>query len=266
MCHKNRYDSNEVRPLRKQPSAHNCVLNCSSYALTDTETSGPCAGDSLSAFLEQEHFLLKVLSHVLEDGLHECRLVCRRWRDACGKLPVRLARISLRNMQEAAEKFPKAERLSMLECIRSVDVIETIVPQLPRLANLKDLSLYLDGKSIDLRNLVACFSSMQHLGSLSLYTTHEDTLHCFVHDLRYLTKLTSLSLDHKCVLHNDLDPNSCVQGLRQLAMPFRLLINRRGKLVFPMLMGLTSLFIKFARVPEQSPYNLQVCQSLDLFV
>ena len=256
-----------MRPLRKQPSAHNCVLNCSSHALTDTETSGPCAGDSLSAFLEQEHFLLKVLSHVLEDGLHECRLVCRRWRDACGKLPVRLTTISLHNMQEAAEKFPKAQTLYVFARVGNGDVIEThVAPQLKRFEYLHDLSLLLSGYSVDMRSLVACFSSMQHLGSLSLYTTHEDTLHCFVHDLRYLTKLTSLFLDHKCVLHNDLDPNSCVQGLRQLAMPFRLLINRRGKLVFPMLTGLTSLFIKFARVPEQSPYNLQVCQSLDLFV
>ena len=231
------------------------------------ENRGPCVGAPLSAFLEQEHFLLKVLTHLVEDSLHECRRVCRRWRDACGKLPVKLGNVYSDELQTAVDLFPETERLGMREWISSVDIIEThIVPQLPRLANLKDLSLYLDGVSIDLRSLVACFSSMQHLGSLSLYTTHEDTLHCFVHDLRYLTKLTSLFLDHNCVLHNDLDPNSCVQGLRQLTIPFHLLINERGEFVFPMLTGLTSLVIGGGRDPEQFPYNLQVCQSLDLFV
>ena len=245
-----------------------------SDAFTDMESSDchrvdPVTGSekTLSDLLEQEYFLLKVLAYVVEDGLHECRRVCRRWRDACGKLPVKLDRVFADTLQKAADLFPEAERLSMREWISSVDVIEThIVPQLPRLANLKHLSLYLNGESIDLRNLVACFSSMQHLGSLSLYITHEDTLHCFVHDLRYLTKLTSLLLDHNCVLYNDLDPNSCVQGLCQLTIPFHLLINGRGEFVFPMLTGLTNLIIRGATDPEQFPYNLQVCQSLDLFV
>ena len=50
---------------------------------------------SLGALLEQEYFLLKVLVYVVEDGLHECRFVCRQWRDACGKLPVKLERVPL---------------------------------------------------------------------------------------------------------------------------------------------------------------------------
>ena len=44
----------------------------------------------LESVLEYEQFLLKVLACVMTDGLRECRLVCRQWRDVCGKLPVRL--------------------------------------------------------------------------------------------------------------------------------------------------------------------------------
>ena len=227
------------------------------------ETSGLRASDLLIVLLEDEYFLLKVLAHLVEDGLHECRLVCRRWRDACGKLPVKLDSMCLDKLQRLADMFPKAETLSISKIVHDADVIEReVVPQLPRLKNLNSLCVFFFGESLDLRNLVACFSSMQHLKSLQLWNTNEDTLHCLIHGLHYLKHLTSLVLNHICVLQNNVDPNSRVQGLRELSMPFELLINRRGELVFPMLTGLTSLNIdRFSHIePQQPPRNLQVCQ------
>ena len=252
------------------PNAHSCVLRRSSVALTDTETSGPCAGNYLSAFLEQEHFLLKVLAYVVEDGLHECRLVCRRWRDACGKLPVRLNRVSLHNMQEAAEKFPKAQTLYMSGWVNNENVIEThVVPQLKRFEYLYDLSLLLSGYSIDMRNLIACLSSMQNLEFLELCICHEDTLQYFIHDLRYLTKLTSLRLSHECASVDDLVPSSCVTGLRELHTAIELLANDWNELVFPMLTGLTSLSVYDDwEFKDTKPYvrDLQVYQLLHSIV
>ena len=217
--------------------------------------------ESLGALLEDEHFLLKVLVYVVEDGLHECRLVCRQWRDACGKLPVKLGRVPLDKLQKAADLFPKAKTMRIDVTIYSTGPIETLtISHLPRLENLNHFSLHIYGKYVD-RNLIACFSSMQHLRSLRLNITAEDTLHCFVHDLHYLKNLTSLYLIHTCHLWNDLEPNSSVQGLSQLEISHESLINRRGELVFPMLSGLTSLDVyhRSNSDPRQFPPNLQVC-------
>ena len=113
--------------------------------------------ESLGALLEQEYFLLKVLVYVVEDGLHECRLVCRRWRDACGKLPVKLGRVSLDKLEKAADLFPKAKTLRMDERIYSTGPIKTLtISHLPRLENLNDFSLHIYGDYVD-RNLIACF-------------------------------------------------------------------------------------------------------------
>ena len=247
-------------------------------AVRDIKSSGSCEVDrdtgsdkSLSVLLEEEYFLLKVLSYVVEDGLHECRLVCRRWRDACGKLPVqlRMKGIPSAKLSKAADLFPETKTLNLCEWTLSADVIERhVVTHLPRLKNLKHFSLFLYGESIDLRNLVACFSLMQHLRLLRLLIQHEDTLHCLIHDLSHLQNLTSLSLSHNFVLQNDLDPNSCVQGLSRLGTAIELLINRRGELVFPTLTGLTSLIVYGGDTGEPPRFsrNLQVRQSLDLFV
>ena len=263
------------------------MLPRSSDGLTDAENSGPYVGDQLSAFLEQEHFLLKVLANLVEDdGLHECRLVCRRWRDACGKLPVKLKSMSLDKLQRAAEMFPEAKTLIIIESIHDTDVIEThIVPHLQRLENLNHLSLCLNsiqigtlylvepidqrnlGEPIDQRNLVACMLSMHRLRFLQVQTDQEDTLQCLIRGLRHLANLTSLSLAHNGVLQNDLDTDDCVTGLRQLGIPANLLINSQGELIFPMLTGLTGLFIggNFG-YPQPLPRNLQVCQLLCSFV
>ena len=40
--------------------------------------------------LSQEQFLSRVLCHLVDDGLHECRRVCRQWRDVCNRLPLKL--------------------------------------------------------------------------------------------------------------------------------------------------------------------------------
>ena len=49
-------------------------------------------------------------------------LVCRQWRDACGKLPVKLERVPLDKLQKAADLFPKAKTLRMDETIYTTGV------------------------------------------------------------------------------------------------------------------------------------------------
>ena len=217
---------------------------------------------SLGALLEQEYFLLKVLAYVMADGLHECRLTCRKWRDACRKLPVKLGRVPLERLSKAVDLFPEAKALSMNVWILNPDVLGMhMISHLLRLENLNHLSLFVYDQFIDLRYLVTCFSSMQHLRSLCLKISREGTLHCLIHDLHYLRTLTSLYLIHTCHLWNDLEPNSSVQGLSQLETGFKLLVNKRGELVFPKLTRLTSLDVyhRSNSDPRQFPPNLQVC-------
>ena len=222
--------------------------------------------ESLGALLEDEHFLLKVLAYVVEDGLHECRLVCRQWRDACGKLPVELGKVSLDNLQKVADLFPEAKTLSMRVGIRSAEVIEIYtIPQLLRLENLNHLSLFLHPLWVDSQYLIECFSSMQHLRFLRLRITCSDTLCCLIDDLHYLKNLTSLRLDHDFFLQSDLEPNSDVRGLRHLEISLALLVNGRGELILPSLTRLTSLICIHDRhdeLPYAYPRNLQVCQRL----
>ena len=206
--------------------------------------------------------------HIVEDGLHECRLVCRRWRDACRRLPVKLGEILLPSdrLERAAELFPEADKLTIAIGIDDDNIEEAhIIPHLLRLKNLKHFSPVFCGGDIDLQNLVvACLPSIQHLQSLKLWIEHEDTLICFINNLRYLKNLTSLCFGHRCSLRKDLDPDSEVRGLRNLKTDFGLLVNRRNELVFPMLTGLTSLIIhgpSFRRA-DTFALNLQVCQLL----
>ena len=64
---------------------------------------------------EYEDLLLKTLTCLMEDGLHECRLVCRRWRDACRRLPVTIqpgiAFDASKVVKMATERFPNATAL-----------------------------------------------------------------------------------------------------------------------------------------------------------
>lgn len=61
----------------------------------------------LASLFELDYFLIAVLGYLVEHGLHECRRACRKWRDVCNKLPVRL-RVPEEKIPVAAEKFPNA--------------------------------------------------------------------------------------------------------------------------------------------------------------
>jgi len=62
----------------------------------------------LSTLLEQDYYLTKVLGYLLDDGLHECRRVCRKWYDVCNRMPVKLGRISVEEIPAIVNKFPNA--------------------------------------------------------------------------------------------------------------------------------------------------------------
>ena len=206
---------------------------------------------------EHEDMLLKTLTCVMEDGLHECRRVCRRWRDACGKLPVELRGIHPDQLQRVVSLFPKAVSLTFGRRLVSEDTIEGLaIPQLSRLKNLQHLHLSYH-KLERSGSLVTCLPMMDRLQSLSLWMDR-DVLGDVVQALRRLTNLESLCLAVYCSEQTDLEPVTEIRGVRELKVDVQLIVNKRGELLFPSLTRLTSFYIAGGSLGVDTPFTIDL--------
>lgn len=66
----------------------------------------------IAAILENEYYLEKVLFHVVDDGIHDCRQVCRKWNKVCKKLPVRLLYTRLHQVYGLETIFPNVTSIA----------------------------------------------------------------------------------------------------------------------------------------------------------
>ena len=76
----------------------------------DTDDSG-----SQSALFQNDDLLKKILSYVVGNGICECRRVCRRWREVCRGLPMRLCLAPSTDAPTLAVTFPSAESASFFD-------------------------------------------------------------------------------------------------------------------------------------------------------
>lgn len=67
----------------------------------------------LGEILQRDDYLSKVLECLIDDGLEDCRLVCRRWNSVCNKLPVKLTVKDPTNTKAVGQIFPNARSLSL---------------------------------------------------------------------------------------------------------------------------------------------------------
>ena len=234
---------------------------CSEDAQNIVESPPITAADSertLGVLLdEHEDLLLKTLTCVMEDGLHECRRVCRRWRDACGKLPVELRGIHPDQLQRVVSLFPKAVSLKLERVSGGENTVEgQVIPQLSRLKNLQHLHLSYT-KLEKAGSLVTCLPMMDRLQSLSLWM-EKDVLGDVVQALRRLTNLESLCLAVYCSEQTDLEPVTEIRGLRELKIAVQLIVNKRGELLFPSLTRLTSLYIAGGSLGIHTPFTIDL--------
>ena len=191
---------------------------------------------------EHEDLLLKTLTCVMEDGLHECRRVCRRWRDACRKLPVELFSVHPDKLHRMIDLFPEAVLLVLGISSGGEDNVEKqAIPQLSRLKNLQHLHLSYN-KLGSAGSLVTCLPTLDRLQSLALWL-EKDMSGDVVQALGYLTNLESLSIDISRFDQTDLEPVTELRGLRNLTIGVQLIVNERGELLFPSLTRLTCLCI-----------------------
>ena len=197
---------------------------------------------TLDALLEEQYFLHKVLVHVTDDGLHECRRVCRLWREVCSTLPVSIQRTRPAEVSTVIREFPRATSLDVGRPASYTDVTVTrALPLLSELPKLRHLHLYLQLDRATPATLPTCFESMHCLRHLSVEIEDEMTYHIAMDAIRNLKQLERLHVDVITAIRLDPHPITELRGLRSLSAPFTVLVGRKGKLLFPFLTQLTGL-------------------------
>ena len=237
---------------RKQTSSQTAANN------VDTQSSEPQPGSKLIAsLLDDDDFLSSILAALVDDGLHECRRVCRRWRDACDALPLKFALIDKREVQRITEKFPNASDVSVtaslpvnsfsrpppLSSLRD-QFLGTWFDSLTRLPRLRRLSI----KTIHFTDFLCddqepLFLPLVQLRSLSIRSLDDHHIDVFFFAVRVLTNLTSLQLftDDRSIQSINATPVTELQRLKELEIAEDLSCNEAGRFMFPGAAQLTHL-------------------------
>lgn len=106
---------------------------------------------------------LRVLSHLIDDGLHECRRVCRSCREACRKLPVHLSISELDHLHQLAQEFPHAASLSLT----TPQDLLPLIQNLDALQNLTEFHLLSQEQEVTAVQLVTLMRSVEGIQSLT---------------------------------------------------------------------------------------------------
>ncbi len=209
---------------------------------------------------EHEDLLFRVLSCVMDDGLHECRRVCRRWHDLCGQLPVKLNQECQYRLDEAAGLFPGAVSLEIESSFDSDDVLGRLeMQQSSQLRKLRNLSLYATSANPDVKSLTTLFPSADRLSSLDLLVNQKDSLDDIFRALPFFRNLDALIIHVAGFIQTDLAPITELRGLGYLRTGFPVIFNSRGELLFPSLTRLTHLHLRSVDQPEpRTSFSLQV--------
>ena len=221
----------------------------SRFQTTSQRPRATQAHDCLCALLDQEDYLSKVLGCLIDDGLHECRRVCRKWRNVCSALPVHLIRVPWEHLPDTHLTFPKAASLS----VATKTMCRGLPEFLPSLTNIRRLTL--TGMSlwhctclrqIFPRQLCDHLPSLPQLESLTLEGVLEHTSAFLSLTADHLTRLTQLKIDLKLGSGWDMEPLFQVRKLRSLSLDLNHLFTTNGSLTFPSLTRLTRLEVTYA--------------------
>ena len=128
----------------------------------------PTSSCELASLLEDESTLLMVFEHLVEHGLQNCRLVCRRWYEACKQFPVELGKIVDIKQLEMFSAFPNATSVSS-DSSRYIPAVALF----ERLSSLNDLtSLSLQCHNAFHKGKVSpSFQSVAHLTDLRIFNS-----------------------------------------------------------------------------------------------
>ena len=204
--------------------------------------------EKLANLLSQKYFLSKILIHLIDSRLHECRRVCRLWCEVCNQLPVKLKLSLNENVAAVSDIFPNAA-VSLEVRADAADeddgFVETLLAScMSSLRNIRHLVL---GQTVEwpllLDKLEPNTESLQSLLSLSVELTNQLNHSTTLDFLKFLTALTALTLEGEPEDVQNSDPITEIQNLKSLAISLPFLANRNGRLLFAASSQLTRLDI-----------------------
>lgn len=212
------------------------------------------AHEGLADFLTHEHFLRPVLLHLIDHGLHECRLVCRMWNDVVKTLPVKLLDVPRNQRSQLGQVFPEAGSLAR---VRGFVELQDLVDLLRQLPELKTIELY-HFHLAPSPELEASRSILERLESLAIRLLGLSSVFAenFIHVLPLCTNLTRLEMNfcHASFRLNVLAAEKfhTLKKIQDLCAPM-LFLDDNGRYMFPSLTNLkrvriaedSDLFMKF---------------------
>ena len=189
--------------------------------------------NGIALLLGEDWFLYNVLGCLVDDGLHECRRVCRRWNAACKSLPVKLRQVPPERVPDVLTAFPNAVELSCTTRFPSedLDVARKLagLTSMTRLERLDYFAERTDGGDLQLAH-EETHSRLQSLG------VHLRTERCeaFRRSLSSLIGLKRLDV----TLRSDVDSSSWspfteLGSLIELSLPGSMLKNKSNRIMFP---------------------------------
>ena len=198
--------------------------------------------NGISLLLGEDWFLHRVLGHLIGDGLHECRRVCRQWNAVCRTLPVKLRQVPPEQVRHVLAAFPNAVELSCT--IRFPSENHGIARQLASLTSvthLERLDYFARGTQDGLKRAQSeSYTRLQSLGVHLLPALYEN----FRSALLYLTGLKKLDVTLAPDVHRlSWSPFTELQRLSELSLPGSLLKNSSDQIMFPST-ALTKLTVK----------------------
>lgn len=195
---------------------------------------------SLAELLKHECYLWKVLSCLVDSDLQECRLVCRRWRKMCSRLPVKLQLHPTEASLAAVQKFPNAISVALRtstreELARAFWCRKDVLDCLKSMKALTHFTAPLDSDP----ELLECIRSLQTLESLDLSNSCIPAVAAadILLSLKHLTQFSTASLQENF----QEKPLTAVRNLKELGISREFLVTHTGQFMFPLLTKLTRL-------------------------
>ena len=218
----------------------------------------------LRDLLENDDYLSKVLRCLVDDGLHECSRVCRRWREVSFDVCPKLARVPSSRMTgrmtEMLSKYPNTVSMAVNVEDTNGDIglsdIDHYLDAVKRFPKIEHLFLQGSLQCSLFPECPATAACLNRLQSLSVWLSSSDAnpQTWIAPALRHLTNLTHLRLKAPEVVF--LEPVTEIHKIGKLCLSSSLLVDHKGDLVFPALTNLTCLeLIREKSLPSPKQYE-----------
>lgn len=231
----------------------------------------PCSQEtSLAELLDNEDYLLKILSFLNADGLYECCRVCRSWRNACRKLQLRLFVSHNDALLTAIQECPSTEKLHLDLTIKHPHKESKLPSQsqeslyerllfsfsmntldaLMRLHRLRHLELMVQKVAMPVARIECSFRQLRQLESFS-FTTIERTESELrvVAAVRQLTALTALLIEIPVSGWVIFDPMPELSHIQKLHVNRFCFLTNGRELLFPSLRHLRCITVRDRSCP-----------------